>query len=322
MTLPPENPPFPIKDVFRVRADLYRLGTVIDGRREDLHFVADDRFFDYVEQKLNLLETDPDLRRLIDQNDRPGLTAALRRVFEQVGRDQPEIVQADGDGFTLLPFGIRVGMDGRIDRLNPTPLGARIADWLEGQEGVTRLADALALTCQEDIVVMRGDGAELLHVCFPSHWDIREKFQYGFARIHEPVARNEALIKAAPNVMQAIVHKGPFVRFGWSLTLTPALDQHPEKVSDQVTEGLLDDPAELVKTTYLRMERQTTAPMADLDRGLFTIRVSVQPLAEAINSPERRERFANILRTLEPEVAVYKGITELREPLLAWLDAL
>ena len=70
------------------------------------------------------------------------------------------------------------------------------------KSGLNRFGDALALSCQEDIVIMRllADGrhrAESLHVLLPSTWNPREKYQQSFAMIHEPVADSARLISVS-----------------------------------------------------------------------------------------------------------------------------
>lgn len=330
--LPPPNPPFPIRDTFRIRADLYPLGTEINGQLEHAHFVEDELYYAYITQKLDLLETDISKRRLIALDDPGGLAEALWRLYRLLARDQPDVAELapSGEEVALKLLGLRLRaptpehrISPLIERYAPTALGERIAAWLEQQSGIARLADALALSCQEDIVIMQAvadaDRAELLHVCFPSRWDPRAKFNTGFVYIHDPIPKNEALIQAGRNVMRALLTKGPFIRFGWSLTLDPRLDHHPESALPPVPDDIFADPARLAAHTFLRMERQTTYPMPDLGRTLFSIRTYIQPLSEAVQAPGRRARLAHILSTLEPEVAAYKGLAQMQAPLLAWL---
>ena len=69
------------------------------------------------------------------------------------------------------------------------------------------------------------------------------------------------------------------------------------------------------------MERQTTFPMPDLGRGLFTIRIYVDPLVERLDrEPSLAPRLAHILRSTAPEVRRYKGVDRLAPPLLTWLE--
>ncbi len=331
IVLPPPNPPFPIKDTFRIRADLYPLGTEINGQVERAHFVVDDLYFTYINQKLDLLAANADRCRCVALDDLGGLASALWRIFRLLARDQPELATVSEEEVHLRLLGIRLRahtpeqrITPLVERVDGSAFGGRIADWLERQQGIARLTDALALSCQEDIVVMRGtesaDRAELLHVCFPSRWDPRAKLNTSFTGIHDPIPNNEALIRAGHNVMNALLTKGPFIRFGWALTLDPRLDHHPETTPADVSDEVYSSTELLAARTYLRVERQTTYPMPELGRALFSIRTYVQPLSEAVRDPGRRLRLAQILKTLEPEVATYKGLTRMHALLLAWLE--
>ena len=112
--------------------------------------------------------------------------------------------------------------------------------------------------------------AEALHVCFPSGWDPREKAGRDFTTIHEPVGDNARLLGASANVMKALLTKGPYVRFSFGLSPNPALDNHPVTRPPKPPASIWTDPESAIDRIYVRMERQTTYPMPDLNRGLFT----------------------------------------------------
>jgi hypothetical protein len=330
--LPAPEPRFAHRSHAAPHADLYPMGTVVNGRPEQGHFIADANWETEIATKLDLLATDAAMRRCLVMDDPAGLAEALWRVAGVLAADEPALWQTTNDGATLPRLGLRLltrnsaeRIEPLIDASNATPLGTRVAHWLERQTGVTRLLDAVALACQEDIVIMRGtpggdDVAEALHVCFPSGWDPREKVGTGFAAIHGPIAENERLIRSSPNVMKALLSKGPYVRFAWSVTLDPKLDHHPDVPRVRPAPALLADPEAVAAATYVRVERQTTFPMTDLGRGLFTIRVYVDPLLERLErEPGIRPKLISLLETATPAVRAYKGIAEITPPLLEWL---
>ena len=335
VTLPPlpeSEPRFAHRSHAAPHADLYPMGTVVNGRPEQGHFIADANWETEIATKLDLLEADAAMRRCLVEDDSAGLAEALWRVAALLAADEPSLWRMTDDGALLPRLGLRLLARTDEERLEPvidasaaTPLGNRVAIWLEQQTGVTRLLDAIALACQEDIVIMRGtaggvDDAEALHVCFPSGWDPHEKVGTGFAAIHGPIAENERLIRSSPNVMKALLTKGPYVRFAWSVTLDPKLDHHPNVPRVQPTAELLADPDAVAAATFVRIERQTTYPMPDLGRGLFTIRVYVDPLLERLErEPAIRPKLISLLETATPAVRAYKGIAEITPPLLEWL---
>ena len=335
--LPPPDPPFMNESRFEIKADLFPLGTVINGKLEQKHFEQDNQLEYFLSERLYLFETQLEMRRLIRTDDETGLAESLQRVFGLYAKDHPELVQLESDGIELKYLGLRLRcssaatrIEPEIERLHPTTLGEKIAGWLERQNGVARLLDALALSCQEDIVIMRGSArsdwaetahAEALSVSFPSGWDPREKLSENFERIHEPIADNAKLLKASGNTMKALLTKGPFIRFSWGLTINPSLDNHPHSPKPEPEKAWLENPSELVKHSYLRMERQTTFPMPDLERGLFSIRIYVTPLLERLErDPSLRSRLARFVASVKPEMLEYKGMAQITPGILQWLS--
>ena len=335
--LPEPDPPFMNESRFEIKADLFPLGTVINGKLEQKHFEQDNQLEYFLTERLRLFETQLETRRLIRTDDEAGLAESLQRVFGLYAKDHPELVQFEPDGIELKYLGLRLRcssaatrIEPEIERLHPTQLGERIAGWLERQNGVARLLDALTLSCQEDIVIMRGSArsdwaetahAEALSVSFPSGWDPREKLSENFERIHEPIADNAKLLKASGNTMKALLTKGPFIRFSWGLTINPSLDNHPHSPKPEPPQAWLENPSKLVKHSYLRMERQTTFPMPDLERGLFSIRVYVTPLLERLErDPSLRSRLARFVASVKPEVLAYKSMAQITPGILRWLS--
>lgn len=328
--LPPPYQPFLVRDDFIVRADLFPLPGTYNGRREERHFELDDQLESFLTEKLVSLEHDAGKYRCLDTNEVDVLAEVYWRLFRIYAREYPDHVRIAGTTIELRLLGLRLDAGDRM-RLrvsctdDATLVGRRVANWINAQSGLDRFGDALALACQEDLVIMRmlEDGrhrAESLHVLLPSTWSPREKYQQSFATIHEPVADNSRLIASANNVMKAIVNKGPYVRFGLSLTTLPNLDCHPdhEKPWDP---AWLDDLEVLASKCTVRIERQTTCPMPDLCRALFTVRIYATPLVELSRTrPDLLPRLSAILRSATPAILAYKGMAEFALPIADWCD--
>jgi len=226
-------------------------------------------------------------------------------------------------------------------------LAARARAHLAALPPPERLMDVLALAVQEDLVLMRADApapeapsprgaravaparaggrgpaggpapaghAELLHVCFPSSWDPAARAGADFAALHAPVPHGEVLRRAAPQVVRAMVSKGPFVRYVWSLAADGRLDRNPRR-----HRGLRAGAPP--RALWFRVERQTVMPLVELDRALFTIRVYTAPLASVLSGEERRRTLAAAIASMDEALLAYKGIGAGREALLAWLRA-
>jgi len=107
------------------------------------------------------------------------------------------------------------------------------------------------------------------------------------------------------------------------------------------------NPEHLIARTHLRFERQTTlgipASWAErhclgpttpplgagclpglpaLERALFTIRVTVQPLSEIREDVTKRQKLARVLRSMDAAALEYRGYTHYRDTWLEWLEHL
>lgn len=184
----------------------------------------------------------------------------------------------------------------------------------------------LAPSMQEDFVILKQDGdalrTEYLSVCFPSRWDPREKLGLDFASIHAPVADNQMLVTAGPNLMTMAFMKQPMLRHVWLIVPAASLDQHPEKNQAWWSEALAD-PSPLLPRLFFRIERQTTWPLPHLQRAVFFIRLMMSPLIDVLNTmPGRAAELAASLRSMTPAIVAYRGMTDALPRLLTELDAM
>jgi hypothetical protein len=122
------------------------------------------------------------------------------------------------------------------------------------------------------------------------------------------VADGDALRVASETLSRAMSTKGPFVRHVWTLAGSAALARDPD-------EGSLVPPSSFDAIQF-RCERQVTAPLAELGRSLFLIRVYVAPLVRVAADPVRRATLVSALESMSDAVARYKGIGALREQVL------
>jgi hypothetical protein len=164
---------------------------------------------------------------------------------------------------------------------------------------------ALTVSLQEDFALMVPDHsgeltAQVLSVCFPSGWDPREKLGRSLAQIHAPVADNKALQQATPAMTQAMVSKGPFIRYVWTL----AGDNRRSRAPGQDTLSQVSS----VDALWFRCERQITIPLAG-QACLFLIRVFVARYLDVINTPARHQRIVAALSAMTPAMLAYKNIS-------------
>ena len=251
------------------------------------------------------------------------------------------------------PFRMQPGLR-RLEAGSPqlTPLAAGSALWREKQRvlaaGASRLAvpgfdpqpatdaifaqaaaegiaarEPLELAFEEDFAVLEGTGGTLpwLCVCVPSHWAPEEKLGQPFAAVHAPVADNRLLLAAHHQLVQLATSGQRWERWVWTVTPSGRYDQHPAR-QPRTPWPASQDPEEFARHCFFRAERQTFFPVGrGTKQAVFTIRVLLQPLAEAVESPDKVARLHAALGSMSEAVLAYKNLAAARGPLLAWLAA-
>ena len=187
--------------------------------------------------------------------------------------------------------------------------------------------EALGLMLPEDfsIVIKEGDldRLALLHLFAPSHWSAEEKIGLDFKAVHRPVAGSERLLKSSASLVEAMITKGPFVRFVWSFVTDDRLNHHPDPPPGfdlAAWRGRTFD-ASRECPFLLRVERQVLTPFARASAALFSIKISFWTATEIIQDSERRRLLLATLRSMTPEALQYKGLSGCAPDLIAWLES-
>ena len=252
-----------------MEAGLLRHGTDLgNGPADRLFFQVDDR----LELHRAAKRAVPPSRHALlarDDAERAIQAAALDWIRGTLAREHPELLA------TLGPDAARAGF-----------------------------AELVALV-QEDVVVLRrlpdgGSAAIAVHVSVPSGWRPERIHGAGFGAIHGPVPDFAKHPQAERSMVDAMVERGPYVRFVWTVSADDFLDHHPEE--GRRAPWRADGPG------FLRVERQTTIPLPGLGAAIFLIRVHLYPFAEL--SAEERATLARALTAMPPHVAAYKGLAD------------
>lgn len=171
---------------------------------------------------------------------------------------------------------------------------------VDAATGVERLGAQLA----EDFVVLRqspsGDDRTLwVHVCSPSGWRPERILGKSFLEIHAPVPAFGAVARGAAGLVEAMVTRGPYVRFVWTVAADDQLDHHPDHAGRAAwTPG--------TARGFLRVERQVTVPLPAERAAVFIIRTYLYPFEQL--SAEQRATLAGALRLMPDEILRYKQL--------------
>ena len=176
----------------------------------------------------------------------------------------------------------------------------------EGQAtAAARSRPELGRELVEDFAVLRRDdtGADRvlwLHACFPSGWRPEQVIGRSFAQIHARIPAFDAVARKTASLVEALVTRGPYVRFVWTVTADDELDHHPEQ-------GRACAWSAATSRGFLRVERQTTVPLLEEAGCVFLIRTYLYGFEEL--PAEKRVILAQALESMPFEIAAYKGLT-------------
>ncbi len=248
----------------------------------------------------------PGLARLPDDAAHLTALAPQHALFEEKQR----VLQAGQSRHAVAGF-------------DPRPALAAIHRQAQAQSiaGALDAGTPLELAFEEDLVVLDGGSGTLpwLCVCTPSHWAPEEKLGLPLGAVHGPVA-DSAMLQAATGALVALATGGGrWERHVWTLSPSPRHDQHPRR-QPAAAWPQTHDPEAFAAACWLRTERQTFFPVGGGTRqAVFTIRVQLQPLAQAVDSPSGAQRLHDSLASMSEAVLAYKGLAPARGRLLQWL---
>jgi dimethylamine monooxygenase subunit A len=174
---------------------------------------------------------------------------------------------------------------------------------------------------QEDLVLMRAseNGWRLVaaSLCFPSAWNLLEKFGKPLHEVHAPVpgfgtnTRNAMMID---RMFDNLRPNQSVLRWNWSLHEDDAL-HHP--TSHSGSESRFGN-GDIGGHVFLRVERQTLRKLPKSGDILFTVRIYLDPLEVLETLPEGGKLALAIgeqLGQLTPEQESYKGLVGERQRL-------
>jgi len=185
--------------------------------------------------------------------------------------------------------------------------------------------DALAMQCQEDLVVYQKndsvDAATGIHLFHPNGWSAEEQIGRCFTAIHTPILDYKKLLPNADKIVEAIINNpNTMARQGaTNYRLCPKLNQHPEYYIKEVKFKKFDPTK---PELYIRFERQTVTGFPKERSFLFTVRNYVTEISEECLSPDEINELQAIFSQNNKHIERLPFLQHNQEAILEWLFSL
>ena len=160
----------------------------------------------------------------------------------------------------------------------------------------------LGLAIEDDVVIMHRGKLEACFVAFPSSWNAGEKVGKTLNELHEPIADNEALLRASEGIMRAMSSGQSFHRYTWGISSLSGYSNHPSY--ERPDFDSLDD-------LTFRVEHERTATVIKDTTAVFLIHVDTYPLKEVLKTD-----FGLIKESIDSmsdNVLEYKNLNKVKE---------
>lgn len=192
--------------------------------------------------------------------------------------------------------------------------------------------DALCSQLQEDLAICSKspdgrDWLSALHLFSPSHWAAEDKIGKNFFQVHAPIPGIDKINRSAAALVDAMIYKGPYVRFVWGFGTDNRLNHHPLpppgwNASEWKGRSFRPEAVQEGNSPFiLRYERQVIHGLPHVNAAVFTIRVYFTDGEEIRRNPRERELLRSGLLSMNKESRAYKGLSQCMDQVVGWLNA-
>ena len=328
MTALPNSPHyFPIeRGRYDVGPGLFRFGTDFgNGQQDQRMFQIDSEFDRYRRNKLEARREDLAKYYRIERYARAEARTVAKFITTRLAKEYPQyFAVTEADKLLELACGLtgeRLQFDGDFNLVGTKGQASSTTP-----EYVSAL-DALTCQVQEDLSVVsaRTKGEHwisAIHACAPNYWAPSDKIGKSFASVHAPVAGMDQTNRAQQAMIDAMIFKGPFVRFTWGLTTDKYLNHHPVPAPGH--DPLLwrgRDFSPEAPHLFLRVERQVAWGFPEIGCALFTIRTYLTDCINVRGDTGKRNSLISAIEDMSDEQLAYKGLTNRASDILDWLES-
>jgi hypothetical protein len=324
---------FPIeKGIYEVAPGLKSLGTPMGNGDADLKLFQIDRNFPIYRANKLAGRQERLSKYFVTERHSPEVSTAVNRfLVHRLCEESPawfrwqEGPKSREDGGTLFCelTGEAIELDSRYElKALTSPDNIEYACAL----------DALCSQFQEDLAICSkgpdgSDWLSALHLFSPSHWAAEDKIGKNFFQVHAPIPGIEKINRSAAALVDAMIHKGPYVRFVWGFGTDNRLNHHPlpppgwDAAEWKGRSFRPEAVAEGKSPFILRYERQAIHGLPEVNASVFTIRVYFMDGEEIRQNPRERELLRSGLLSMNEESRGYKGLAQCMDQVIAWLDS-
>ena len=160
----------------------------------------------------------------------------------------------------------------------------------------------LGLAIEDDVVIMHKGKLEACFVAFPSSWNAGDKVGKSLAELHEPIADNEALLRASDGIMRAMTSGQSYHRYTWGISSLNGYSNHP--LYEKPEFDSLDD-------LTFRVEHERTMTVTEGTTAVFLIHVDTYPLKEVLKTDFGLIKEA--IDSMTDSVLEYKNLFKVKE---------
>lgn len=179
--------------------------------------------------------------------------------------------------------------------------------------GAASLEEAAACVSDDPVILQKRDGewrATAMVLCAPTFFSAQEAIGKSLGALHGPVPdvlgpnETQGLAQRVARIFDALAPDTVLERFNW--TVQPGPERYTpqaQPVFERAAKLGAESAADLL---HLRVERQTIRKLPESQAVLFCIRVSIDPLRDALAQSGARALFAQAWESAPLRVRQYK----------------